>query len=294
MATFTKLAVAFLAAAGSLAAPLEVLDVVERNVTERGEPDFTLGAHNFRKRQSPNYSQDYIASGANVQFTPNGASFGVTFNTQSDFVVGRGWTTGDSTPITMSGTASFTSGVGLLSVYGWSTSPLVEYYIIEDALNPPQQGTIKGTFTSDGGTYTVWEHQQVNQPSIQGTSTFNQYLSIRTSGRSTGTVTLANHFKQWASYGMSLGSMNYQTVSVESWSGAGKVQMTVGKSAAGGGTGTTPPASTSVSGTQPTTPATGGSCAAMYGQCGGTGFTGSTCCSSGTCKAANSYYSQCL
>lgn len=35
-------------------------------------------------------------------------------------------------------------------------------------------------------------------------------------------------------------------------------------------------------------------CAAAYGQCGGTGFTGSTCCASGaTCVVVNSYYSQC-
>ncbi|KAJ3034114.1 hypothetical protein HDV00_005435 [Rhizophlyctis rosea] len=38
-----------------------------------------------------------------------------------------------------------------------------------------------------------------------------------------------------------------------------------------------------------------GNCSAKYGQCGGQGFTGPTCCQSGsTCKAQNSYYSQCL
>ncbi|KAJ3044610.1 hypothetical protein HDV00_001536 [Rhizophlyctis rosea] len=36
-------------------------------------------------------------------------------------------------------------------------------------------------------------------------------------------------------------------------------------------------------------------CAAKYGQCGGQGFTGPTCCQSGsTCKSSNQYYSQCL
>ena len=39
----------------------------------------------------------------------------------------------------------------------------------------------------------------------------------------------------------------------------------------------------------------GGSCAAKWGQCGGQGWTGATCCQSGsTCKAANQWYSQCL
>ncbi|KAG8855536.1 hypothetical protein FRB91_002058 [Serendipita sp. 411] len=32
----------------------------------------------------------------------------------------------------------------------------------------------------------------------------------------------------------------------------------------------------------------------LYGQCGGTGWTGPTTCASGTCKKSNDYYSQCL
>jgi hypothetical protein len=39
---------------------------------------------------------------------------------------------------------------------------------------------------------------------------------------------------------------------------------------------------------------TGGSCSALYGQCGGQGYTGPTCCSSGTCKFSNDWYSQCI
>lgn len=34
--------------------------------------------------------------------------------------------------------------------------------------------------------------------------------------------------------------------------------------------------------------------APLYGQCGGTGWTGATKCASGTCKVSNPYYSQCL
>jgi len=54
-------------------------------------------------------------------------------------------------------------------------------------------------------------------------------------------------------------------------------------------------------GGNPTTTAPGsgstgssGSCAALYGQCGGIGWAGATCCSAGTCQESNSYYSQCL
>ncbi|KEY73075.1 hypothetical protein S7711_06148 [Stachybotrys chartarum IBT 7711] len=35
------------------------------------------------------------------------------------------------------------------------------------------------------------------------------------------------------------------------------------------------------------------SCSPLYGQCGGQGWTGPTCCSSGTCRATNEWYSQC-
>ncbi|KAK2613595.1 hypothetical protein N8I77_000500 [Diaporthe amygdali] len=39
----------------------------------------------------------------------------------------------------------------------------------------------------------------------------------------------------------------------------------------------------------------GGACVAKYGQCGGTGWTGVTCCVAGsTCSATNQYYSQCV
>ncbi|KJA26910.1 carbohydrate-binding module family 1 protein [Hypholoma sublateritium FD-334 SS-4] len=43
----------------------------------------------------------------------------------------------------------------------------------------------------------------------------------------------------------------------------------------------------------PTTTSTAGA-AALYGQCGGIGWTGPTTCAQGTCQATNSYYSQCL
>ncbi|KAK3312999.1 acetylxylan esterase precursor [Apodospora peruviana] len=59
-------------------------------------------------------------------------------------------------------------------------------------------------------------------------------------------------------------------------------------SSSGGGSGGTTPTTTA----SPSTPT--GSCAALWGQCGGQGWTGAKCCSQGTCKAANQWYSQCL
>jgi hypothetical protein len=44
----------------------------------------------------------------------------------------------------------------------------------------------------------------------------------------------------------------------------------------------------------PTQAAGGANCAALYGQCGGEGFAGGKCCSTGACKSVNKWYSQCL
>jgi endo-1,4-beta-xylanase len=156
-------------------------------------------------------------------------------------------------------------------------------------------GSQKGTLTSDGGTYAIWEHQQVNQPSIQGTSTFQQYFSIRQDCASSGTVTIQNHFKAWAAQNMNLGSLNYQVVSVESWSGAGSATQQVTNDGSGAASPAPAPASPAPA------PSTGGggggntgSCSAIWGQCGGQGWSGPTCCSQGTCKSNGQYYSQCV
>jgi acetylxylan esterase len=63
-------------------------------------------------------------------------------------------------------------------------------------------------------------------------------------------------------------------------------------SSSGGGGGGGGSQTTTSAGSGQTPPPSG--CAAMWGQCGGQGWTGPTCCSAGTCKASNAWYSQCL
>lgn len=112
-----------------------------------------------------------------------------------------------------------------MSVYGWTTNPLIEYYIQEYTNNGAgsAQGTKVGSVTCDGSTYDIWKHQQVNQPSISGTATFWQYISNRQSARpGSGTVTTKCHFDAWAKAGLNLGSsMNYQVLATEGWGSAG-------------------------------------------------------------------------
>ncbi|PTB37969.1 uncharacterized protein TrAFT101_011923 [Trichoderma asperellum] len=282
MVAFSRFVAGLSAVTASLAAPA---DVADRNVEARGPHNFFLGPdHPLARRSAINYNQDYTTGGT-VNFSPSTTGFNLNWNTQEDFVVGVGWNPGSNLPINYSGTFNVSSGLGSLSVYGWTTNPLVEYYVMETNVGISTGGSQKGTLTSDGGTYAIWENQRVNEPSIVGTATFNQYISIRSSPRSSGTVTIQNHFDAWAKAGLNLGTMNFQVIAVESWSGSGSASQQVSN----GGNGNTGTPTSSAPSSGPT-----GSCSALYGQCGGIGWNGPTCCSSGTCKVGNSYYSQCL
>jgi endo-1,4-beta-xylanase len=167
--------------------------------------------------------------------SPN--SYSSTWSGIGDFVAGVGWNPGNTTTKNFTASLSASGGTNLVSLYGWSTSPLVEYYVMEDYVgSPPTAGTFKGTVTSDGGTYNIYEHQQVNQPSIQGTTTFEQYLAIRTSPTSSGTITFQNFVNAWASHGMNLGTMNYQIMATEAFGGgSGSSNVTVSQGSSTGG-----------------------------------------------------------
>ena len=189
------------------------------------------------------YYQMWSAGTGSACLTLNsGNSYSTSWSGIGDFVAGVGWNPGSENTVSFSSSLSASGGTSLVSLYGWSTNPLVEYYVMENyAGSPPTAGTYKGQITSDGGTFNIYEHQQVNQPSIQGTATFEQYLAIRTSPVSSGTITLSNFVKAWAGYGMNLGTLNYQILATESFGGgSGNSTVTVnsGSSSGGGGGGT--------------------------------------------------------
>ncbi|HET9171669.1 MAG TPA: glycoside hydrolase family 11 protein [Actinospica sp.] len=188
-----------------------------------------------------NYYQMWTAGTGSACMTLNsGTSYSTSWSGVGDFVDGVGWNPGSHNTVNFSSSLNASGGTTLVSLYGWSTSPLVEYYIEENYSGSPNTaGTYMGQVTSDGGTYNIYEHQQVNQPSIQGNATFEQYLAIRTSPVSSGTITTQNFFNAWASHGMNLGTLNYQILATEAWGGgSGNDSVTVNSgSGSGGGTG---------------------------------------------------------
>jgi len=129
-------------------------------------------------------------------------------------------------------TGSFTpnGGTAYLSVYGWTTSPLIEYRIVESYLsfNPSSDDgfTYKGNVTSDGGKYDIYLCDPPNE-GMYPEDAFSQYWSVRTDKRVGGTVTTANHFDTWKTAGMNLGIFNYQLLATEGDNGSGSSSIVV-------------------------------------------------------------------
>jgi endo-1,4-beta-xylanase len=207
----------------------------------------STGTHN-------GFFYSYWKDSGNVTMTLGAAgNYSVQWSGINNFVVGKGWKPGSSHTVNYSGTFS-PNGNGYLSLYGWTTNPLIEYYIVENygSYNPSSGAQRLGSVTTDGSTYDIYRTQRVNQPSIIGTATFYQYWSVRQQHRSSGTITVANHFNAWRQLGLTLGSFDYQILATEGYQSSGSSNITVSEGSTGPTQPTTPP--TTPPTTQPTSP----------------------------------------
>jgi endo-1,4-beta-xylanase len=178
------------------------------------------------------YSYWKDTGSASMTLGSNG-NYAVNWNLGSgNFVGGKGWSTGSSTRRVGYNAGIWSpNGNAYLTLYGWTTNPLVEYYVVDSwgSWRPPG-GTSMGTVTSDGGTYNLYRTQRVNAPSIIGTATFYQFWSVRTSKRPTGSnvlITFANHVNAWRNRGWNLGNHNYQIMATEGFQSSGSSNLTV-------------------------------------------------------------------
>ncbi len=180
----------------------------------------------------------YWRNGGGATMTTNTTgnfSVGWSMGSNSNLVCGRGWRTGWSGHTINYNAGQFSTGTNaFISAYGWTTNPLVEYYVVETwgDWRPPNgtgAGTGTGTVGANGGTYDLYR-KTVTGDSIQGWKTFTQVWSVRQSKRGMGTnnaISLQTHVNAWSGKGWNLGSHDYQIVALEAFGGNGSANITV-------------------------------------------------------------------
>jgi len=187
--------------------------------------DVATHASVLKANPTASYVQNYSTGGSHTYTNGSGGNFSATWTNVTDAVLGKGWKPGGT--YTVGYNVGVLSGYHSCGLYGWTTSPLIEFYVTEFGANG---GTTVNTVSSDGHTYTFYKQQRVNAPSVQGTQTFWQYKDSW-GGSSTGsnhTITMANHVNNWKSKGgQGFGSYYNVTFSVEAMNQTGSINATV-------------------------------------------------------------------
>ena len=160
-------------------------------------------------------------------------------NSKGNFLARRGLYYGLDNPKTWKDYGGFTcdfdcnwwagqSGNSRICIYGWAQNPLVEYYIIEDwkNWNPGQDPSAKykGTAYIDGSNYKIYTSDRYSY-TIEGTKAFTQYISIREKTRTSGTISISEHFKEWERLGMKMGNFYETAFNVEGWESDGEADV---------------------------------------------------------------------
>ncbi len=117
-------------------------------------------------------------------------------------------------------------GVSYLGIHGWFEDPLVEYYIVDSwgDWRPPGSSSL-GTVDVDGGTYDI-HSERVHLTGLPEDG-FSRFWSVRQERRTSGTITVGQHFDAWAGHAMNLGSLSEVAFLVEGYHSSGTADVTV-------------------------------------------------------------------
>jgi hypothetical protein len=124
-------------------------------------------------------------------------------------------------------------GYSYIGIYGWSTNPCVEWYIVDDRWGTmpfnAYNATLKGTVQIDGADYKLFQNKTTGTGGSRcsGVSQWDQYWSIRQTARQCGTITISEHFRAWDTAGLKLGGLLEAKILVESGGGTGDIQFPI-------------------------------------------------------------------
>ena len=165
-------------------------------------------------------------------------AFSATWNNSGDFLarLGLQWNATKTYDQYGTITAQFASkksgtggGFSYIGIYGWSVSPCVEFYIVDDSYGTmpvnPGSTTNKGMVTIDGGSYILYTRNTTGTGGSKcpGVNNWAQYYSIRRTARTCGQISVTEHFNAWAAAGMPLGMMDQAQILVEVGGGSGRI-----------------------------------------------------------------------
>jgi peptidoglycan-N-acetylglucosamine deacetylase len=145
---------------------------------------------------------------------------------------GKGWQSAESKIIQYKGTFE-PNGNAYLSLYGWSKSPQIEFYIIESwtTYDPSNCsfGKLVGRYQTDGANYEL--HSCLRQGAGLEISTTPMYYSMRVPKKSpgavSGTIDVGRHFEEWRKAGLAMGANDYVIMATEGYQSQGSSDITV-------------------------------------------------------------------